>query len=225
MLIFRMFLCDLCVHIYTNQFVGLFVCRSEMETWCVCGSLSESAWLNTPPPSAPGPTARGFVGLFREELHASLSIATTRSLIFPPYLSQPIKSGAINGWPSWCRENFKTFPKQLLWFDAASGWLFFFVSVWSPMYSSTHFPYRFSSAMMNFFKEELKCNQFSSSLFLLPVQDQACDTFSSPSCEKPLPSCFKVLLLLFELLTEVYSMFLFESVPRCLVFPWTGCWF
>lgn len=77
---------------------GWLCCRSEMATWCVCGSWLESAWLNTPPPSAPGPTARGYVGLFREELHASWSTATTRSLIFPPYLSQPIKPGAINGW-------------------------------------------------------------------------------------------------------------------------------
>lgn len=99
-----MFLCDLCVLICTHLFVWLLLCRLEMETWCVCGSWLESAWLNTPPPSAPGPTARGFVGLFLEELHASWSTATTRLLIFPPYLSQPIKSGAINGWPFWCAE-------------------------------------------------------------------------------------------------------------------------
>lgn len=157
-----------CLYIYTYRFVGLFVCRLEMETWCVCGSLLESAWLNTPPPSAPGPTARGFVGLFREELHASWSTATTRSLIFPPYPSRPIKSGAINGWPFICAE--KT-PKPSP--NSCSGLVQllgdFFLLVWSPMYSSTYFPYRCSSVMMDFFKEKLKRNQFSSSLFLLPV--------------------------------------------------------
>lgn len=161
-----MFLCHLCIYLCTYLFVWLFLCRSEMETWCVCGSWLESAWLNTPPPSAPGPTARGYVGLFREELRASWSTATTRSLIFPPYLSQPIKPGAINGWPFFIRrENFKTIPKQLLWFDAASGRLS--LPVWSPTYSSTYFPYRCSSVMMDFFKGKLKRNQFSSSLFPL----------------------------------------------------------
>lgn len=99
MVIIRMLECSFVICVLTYALTCLFVCRSEMETWCVCGSWLGSAWLNTPPPSAPGPTARGFVGLFREELHASWSTATTRSLFFPPYLSQPIKSGAINGWP------------------------------------------------------------------------------------------------------------------------------
>lgn len=74
-------------------FMLFLLCRSEMETWFVCGSWLENACLNMPPPSAPGLTARGFAGLFREELHVSWSTATTRSLIFPPYLRQPIKPG------------------------------------------------------------------------------------------------------------------------------------
>lgn len=47
------------------------LCRLEMVTWFVCGSWLGNAWLNMPPPSAPGQTAADFAGLFQEELHVT----------------------------------------------------------------------------------------------------------------------------------------------------------
>lgn len=95
-------------------FSRMFVlCRSEMGTWFVCGSWLENAWLNMPPPGAPGLTPRGFAGLFQEELRVSWSTATTRSLIFPPYLSQLIKPGGTNGWP-YMQEKITPVPQILV---------------------------------------------------------------------------------------------------------------
>lgn len=79
--------------VFLSTLIEFLPCRSEMGTWFVCGSWSENACLNIPPPNAPGPTARGSAGLFREERQGSWSTATTRSLIFPPYPSRPIKPG------------------------------------------------------------------------------------------------------------------------------------
>lgn len=75
------------------------LCRLETVTWFVCGSWLGNAWLNMPPPSAPGQTAAGFAGLFQEELHVTWSTVTTKSLTFPPYPSRLIKPGAIDWWP------------------------------------------------------------------------------------------------------------------------------
>lgn len=125
----------MCYHQYTEKafwciatinydpLMLFLLCRLEMGTWFVCGSWLENAWLNMPPPNVPGLTARGFAGLFREELHVSWSTATTRSLIFPPYLSQLIKPGGINWWPFYIQRNLTTVPKYLLWLGVTFGWL------------------------------------------------------------------------------------------------------
>lgn len=119
------------------------LCRSETGTWFVCGRWLENAWLNMPPPGAPGPTPRGFAGLFREELRVSWSTATTRSLIFPPYQSRLVNPGGTNGWPS-MQGKMSTVPEL----SFPSNWMQLLgniLAVWLPTYSSSYFPYRSSS--------------------------------------------------------------------------------
>lgn len=135
--------------IFLSTFILCLLYRSEMGTWFVCGGWLENACLNIPPPSAPGLTARGSAGLFREERHGSWSTATTRSLIFPPYLSRPIKPGGLSEWPQLQRR--LTTAPLVAWMQLLGG----FPAVWSLTYSSSYFPYRSSSTMMDFFKEKL----------------------------------------------------------------------
>lgn len=55
----------------TAPFLLPHLCRLGMVTWFACGSWLGNVWLNMPPPNAPGQTAGGFAGLFREELHVT----------------------------------------------------------------------------------------------------------------------------------------------------------